>query len=85
MVAFSEGMLAVCDKITEKWGFVDKTGEEVISCKYDYVSWSHPDVKNSGLFDPVRPFHNGLAKVRIGTGEGAKWVNIDKKGNEWRG
>lgn len=33
---FSEGLAAVCKD--DKWGFIDKLGKEVISCKYDEVS-----------------------------------------------
>lgn len=33
---FSEGLAAVCKN--NKWGFIDKLGKEVISCKYDEVS-----------------------------------------------
>ena len=31
---FSEGLARVCDKKTELWGFIDKTGKEVIPCKF---------------------------------------------------
>ena len=31
---FSEGLARVCDKETELWGFIDKTGKEVIPCKF---------------------------------------------------
>ena len=42
-----EGLVAV--KLNDKWGFVDKVGEEVISLKYDYAEF----------------FIEGLAKVKL--------------------
>lgn len=42
---FSEGYAAVCKD--DKWGYIDKTGREVIPCKYDWAN----------------PFHEGLASV----------------------
>ena len=44
---FSEGYAAVCKN--GKWGYIDKTGQEVIPCKYDWAN----------------PFHEGLASVRF--------------------
>lgn len=44
---FSEGYAAVCKN--GKWGYIDKTGREVIPCKYDWAN----------------PFHEGLASVRF--------------------
>ena len=44
---FSEGFARV--KLNNKWGFVDKTGNEVIPCKYDWAD----------------DFEEGLSKVRI--------------------
>ncbi|MCR4613926.1 MAG: WG repeat-containing protein [Bacteroidaceae bacterium] len=34
---FHEGLAAVCDNETERWGFIDKMGNEVIPCKYQYI------------------------------------------------
>ena len=34
---FHEGLAAVCDKETTLWGFIDKTGKEVIPCLYQYI------------------------------------------------
>ena len=34
--SFSEGLAAVCDKETHLYGFIDKKGNEVIPCQYDY-------------------------------------------------
>ena len=36
--SFSEGLAVVCDKETELYGFIDKKGNEVIPCKYYYIS-----------------------------------------------
>ena len=36
MYSFSEGLAKV--KLNGKWGFIDKTGREVIPCKYDWVN-----------------------------------------------
>ncbi|MDD7319119.1 MAG: WG repeat-containing protein [Prevotella sp.] len=44
---FSEGLAEV--ELNDKWGFIDKTGKEVITCKYDYAKY----------------FHEGRAKVRL--------------------
>lgn len=44
---FSEGYAAVCKN--GKWGYIDKTGREVIPCQYDWAN----------------PFHEGLASVRF--------------------
>lgn len=44
---FSEGYAAVCKN--GKWGYIDKTGQEVIPCQYDWAN----------------PFHEGLASVRF--------------------
>ena len=59
-----------------KWGYIDKTGKEVVPCKYDFAS----------------SFSDGLAAVNIGavydwTMEhssmyGGKWGYIDKTGKE---
>lgn len=42
---FSEGYAAVCKN--GKWGYIDKAGQEVIPCQYDWAN----------------PFHEGLASV----------------------
>ena len=44
---FREGVVAV--KLNDKWGFVDKAGEDVIPLKYDYAEF----------------FNEGLARVRL--------------------
>ena len=36
--SFHEGLAAVCDKETNRWGFIDKTGKEVIPCQYQYIA-----------------------------------------------
>ena len=48
--SFSEGLAGV--EINGKWGFIDKRGNEVIPCKYDY--------SNNGYF-----FSEGLAGVKL--------------------
>ena len=49
--SFNEGMAAVSKKVEEKykWGFIDKTGKEVVLPKYD----------------DVMQFNQGLAKVKL--------------------
>ncbi len=44
---FHEGLAAV--QLNGKWGYIDKTGKEVIECKYDFAS----------------DFHEGLATVKL--------------------
>ncbi len=77
---FHEGLIAVAEGTKKnydtiyKWGFIDKTGRQVISYQYD----------------KVRPFNdNGLAAVAVGTGKNdrhgwpiLKWGFIDKTGKE---
>ena len=67
--SFSEGLAAVWKN--NKWGFIDKTGNEVILCMYDWI-WD---------------FNEGMAAVDIRdnskTGcESVKMGFIDKAGNE---
>jgi len=45
---FCEGFLNVCSRITRKWGFLDKTGKNIIPCVYDDVEY----------------FFKGFAKVK---------------------
>ena len=54
---FSEGYAAVCKN--GKWGYIDKTGQEVIPCKYDQAN----------------PFHEGLASVRISYDSGYGFID----------
>lgn len=66
---FSEGLAAVCvfDAYGQtKWGFVDKTGAEVVPCKYINDWYNIPE------------FHEGLAVVQTSNG----WGCIDLHGNE---
>ncbi|MDP8239929.1 MAG: WG repeat-containing protein [Candidatus Hatepunaea meridiana] len=50
---------------SEKWGYIDKTGEVVIEPKFDFAS----------------DFSNGLARVLFGDYSGRVMGYIDKKGN----
>ena len=54
---FSEGYAAVCKN--GKWGYIDKTGQEVIPCKY---AWANP-------------FHEGLASVRFSYDSGYGFID----------
>lgn len=36
-LGFSDGLAAVCDTTTKKWGFINTSGTIVIDCKYDNV------------------------------------------------
>lgn len=54
---FSEGYAAVCKN--GKWGYIDKTGQEVIPCKYDWAN----------------PFHEGLASVRFSYDSGYGFID----------
>jgi len=65
---FSEGLAAVefGNIISRKWGFIDKTGKEVIPF----------------IYSDVLSFSEGLAAVRIGNDENGKWGFIDINGNE---
>ena len=65
---FSEGLAAVLvgDWETGKLGYINKTGKEVISPKYD------------GAMN----FSEGLAAIRVGDWETGKWGYIDTTGKE---
>ena len=54
---FSEGYAAVCKD--GKWGYIDKTGQEVIPCQYDWAN----------------PFHEGLASVLPSYGSGYGFID----------
>lgn len=54
---FSEGYAAVCKN--GKWGYIDKTGREVIPCQYDWAN----------------PFHEGLASVLTSYGSGYGFID----------
>lgn len=54
---FSEGYAAVCKNW--KWGYIDKTGREVIPCKYERAN----------------PFHEGLASVRLSYDSGYGFID----------
>jgi len=51
--SFHEGLASVCKD--EKWGFIDKLGQEIIPCKYDYAN----------------DFEYGIAIVELDGKEGA--------------
>ena len=84
---FHEGLAAV--KLDGKWGFVDKIGSMVISCKYDYAG-SFQDglaVINTGgtrkLEDCVREGYECIGDSNYSWQiKGGKWGFIDKLGNE---
>ena len=63
-LCFSEGLAKV--KRNNKWGFIDKTGQEVVELKYDYVS----------------NFENGYAVVTLGVHPNSKYRLINKTGKE---
>ena len=77
---FSEGLAAVAIATREKqedekwganfkWGFIDKTGKEVIPCKYD-----PKDDNNFSCY----VFHEGMSSVKLN----GKYGFIDKTGKE---
>jgi len=53
--AFSEGVAASLDTALQKWGYVDRTGEFVISPRFD----TYPN-------GYVYPFSDGLAMIEVG-------------------
>ena len=61
---FNEGLAAV-ENESNKWGFTDTAGNEVIPF----------------LYNAAHSFNEGLAAVRIGDWETGKWGFIDKAGN----
>ncbi len=63
---FSEGLAPV--KVGGKWGFIDKTGKQIIPCLYDYA-W---------LLSLNSSFNEGLASVYVG----GKWGFINKTGEQ---
>ena len=64
--SFSEGLAVVMKD--DKYGYINKKGEEVIKVKLKYYD--------------VRDFREGLAMVSIGNWETSKWGFINKKGKE---
>lgn len=64
---FAEGLVAVQDE-SYRWGFVDKTGKEVIACQYSYPFAEGP------------MFSDGLAAVDTGAWPNQKRSYIDKTG-----
>ena len=40
---FHEGLAVVCNRETDLYGFIDKTGKEVIPCQYRYISCDFND------------------------------------------
>lgn len=66
-LGFSDGLAAVCDIITKKWGFIDTSGNLVIDCKYDFAE----------------NFDNGISVVKTFSNEepyGIKLEYINKLG-----
>ena len=76
---FSEGLAAVRTggAKTGKWGFIDKTGKEVIPCQYD-----DPNIVSLVNTWDVPRFSEGLAAVYVGEYPDGKWGFIDKTGKE---
>ena len=77
--AFSEGLAEV--KITDDWGYIDKTGSIVIPPQFsDYVG-SIDTPKEKGLLRHIvngtMSFSEGLAAVQVGE----KWGFINKNGD----
>lgn len=62
--AFSDGLAQVI--INDKYGFIDKSGREVIPCRYDWAN------------DLIPGFKNGLAQLRLNDKQGY----VDRFGNE---
>lgn len=66
-LGFSDGLAAVCDITTKKWGFIDTSGNLVIDCKYDFAE----------------NFDNGISVVKTFSNEepyGIKLEYINKLG-----
>jgi hypothetical protein len=85
---FSEGLATVCSK--KKWGFIDKTGNQVIPFKYREVERfsngramvdRNKQINKSGEeyqeYDDVKPFSEGLAKA----GKKGKYGYVDTNWN----
>lgn len=108
---FHEGLAPVCvGKYSDsKWGFIDKTGAEVVPCKYGNVNppefheglaavrlndkWGFIDATDKEVvpcqYSDVNNFSEGLAAVKVDTGEKDSWHDtiykygfIDKTGRE---
>ena len=83
---FNEGLACVMDAKTQKYGFIDKTGELVIPCEYD----AHGSCKNGLIYvskdgnygyinsdnEVVIPFEYDEA---FASGDGLMTVNVDGK------
>ena len=68
VTAFSDGFAVVRlgDFVRGRWGFVDRSGNELTAIKYDQTG----------------PFADGLGPVRVGDAFNGKWGFIDKTGRE---
>ena len=84
MSYFNEGFAPV--KKNGKYGYIDKTGKEIVPCIYDYIEiWIRnddlPDIKNtlSDIYDQViYCYYKGYVKVK----KDGKWGLLDDEDNE---
>ena len=63
-----------------RWGYINMSGEEIISPQYDYILESDPDllvVNIGGIWDVKKEGNNEVHGIH-----GGKWGIIDRKGNE---
>ena len=63
--AFSDGLAVVSDKTTNLWGAINKEGEEVIPCTFQYIA---------------EAFHEGVA-IAVKNSDADHGVVIDKEGH----
>lgn len=92
--SFSEGLASV--RLNDKWGFIDKTGKEIISMKYDDVynfsenlalvklnyKWGLIDKTGKEIATPIYGWFEASAKGGFWSSRDGKYVFLDKRGNE---
>ncbi|MDR0325080.1 MAG: WG repeat-containing protein [Oscillospiraceae bacterium] len=96
---FSDGMAAVAvgDRASGyKWGFVDKTGKEVVPCKYDEASafhegmaavkldgkWGYIDKTGKEVIPLIYENASAFSESLAPVRLDGKWGYVDKSGNE---
>jgi methyl coenzyme M reductase subunit D len=92
---FSEGLAAV--RLNGKWGHVDKTGQEIISCKYDDKignfsnnmaqvksdgKWGYIDQTGQEIIPCKYDYMGGFSNNMAQVKSDGKWGYIDQTGRE---
>jgi hypothetical protein len=91
---YSNGMIDVFNERTQKYGYVDLSGEIVVECKYDYVYYYRDgiamvlkdkkrfyiDKKGQNVFNQDWPYASQFNEGMASVFNGKKWGAIDTSG-----